>query len=202
MRLRLRPGGGVNHQNWRKPKHGASTVRWFKHPAQIQYYLRARPQNLLGAHDLSPIGMISNTSAREARLGYFEPARPPLQPRTDLGFVGRVTPRLTEGALQRIVQSLLPVANPAAIILFGSYARGDVHPYSDIDLLVLRRQSFRAGESRRKELGNIYRSVTEVCDVPKDIILFTLDEFYLWRETTNHMVAIAWKEGRLLYGQV
>ena len=26
--------------------------------------------------------------------------------------------------------------NPQKIILFGSYARGDFHPYSDIDLLV------------------------------------------------------------------
>ena len=146
--------------------------------------------------------MISNTGARKARLGYLERGRPPLQPQTDLGFVERVTPRLTEGDLQRIVQSLLSVAIPAAIILFGSYARGDVHQYSDIDLLVLRRRSFRAGESRRKELGNLYRSVTEVCDAPKDIILFTLDEFYSWRETTNHMVAVAWKEGRVLYGQV
>ena len=101
-----------------------------------------------------------------------------------------------------MVASIVRLADPAAIILFGSYARGDVHPYSDVDLLVLRRRAFAAGESRRKELGQLYRSVTDVCDAPKDIILFTLDEFYAWRETTNHMVAIAWKEGRILHGQV
>lgn len=117
-------------------------------------------------------------------------------------FAGRVIPRLTESDFHRIVQSLRSVSDPAAIILFGSYARGDVHDYSDVDLLVLRRRGYSAGESRRKELGYLYRSVTDVCEAPKDIILFTLDEFYSWRDTTNHMVAVAWKEGRLLYGQV
>lgn len=117
-------------------------------------------------------------------------------------FFGRVVPRLTEPDLQRIVQSLLSVNDPAAIVLFGSYARGDVHSYSDIDLMVLRRRPFTSGESRRKELGLLYRSVTEICDTPKDIVLFTLDEYYSWRETTNHMIAVAWKEGRILYGQV
>ena len=117
-------------------------------------------------------------------------------------FFGRVVPRLTEPDLERIVQSLLSVNDPAAIVLFGSYARGDVHSYSDIDLMVLRRRPFTSGESRRKELGLLYRSVTEICDTPKDIVLFTLDEYYSWRETTNHMIAVAWKEGRILYGQV
>ena len=118
------------------------------------------------------------------------------------GFLGRVVPRLTELDFQQIVKSLLSVSDPAAIVLFGSYARGDVHPYSDIDLMVLRRRDFRGGESRRKELGLLYRSVTEICDTPKDIVLFTLNEYYSWRETTNHMIAVAWKEGRVLYGQV
>ncbi len=129
-------------------------------------------------------------------------ACPSLKTRGESSFVGRIVPRLTEPDFQRIVQSLLSVADPAAIILFGSYARGDVHQYSDVDLLVLRRRGYSAGESRRKELGQLYRSVTDVCEAPKDIILFTLDEFHSWRETTNHMVAVAWREGRILYGQV
>jgi len=125
-----------------------------------------------------------------------------LKTERDSSFVGRINPPLTESDFHRIVQSLRSVLNPAAIILFGSYARGDVHQYSDVDLLVVRRSSYVAGESRRKELGQLYRSVTEVCEIPKDIILFTLDEFYSWRETTNHMVAVAWNEGRILYGQI
>jgi len=109
---------------------------------------------------------------------------------------------LTDNSFDEIVHAILAVCQPAAIILFGSYARGDVHEFSDVDLLVIRQFEFRTGESRRKELGQLYRSVSEACDRPKDIILFTKDEFFSWRHTTNHMVSVAWKEGRILYGQI
>jgi len=101
-----------------------------------------------------------------------------------------------------IVRSILAVYQPSAIILFGSYARGDVHPFSDVDLLVIRKDEFRKGDSRRRELGLLYRSVAKTCDIPKDIILFTKDEFLSWKDTTNHMVSVAWREGRILYGNV
>ena len=80
---------------------------------------------------------------------------------------------LTRERLQEIVTAILSVSQPAAIILFGSYARDQVHEFSDVDLLVIRDAEFREGESRRKELGRIYRSVTEICGTRKDIILFT-----------------------------
>ena len=85
---------------------------------------------------------------------------------------------------------------------FGSHARGDTHRYSDLDLLVIRKEEFKNGENRRKELGRIYRSVSQACAIPKDILLITNKEFLDWRDTTNHMAAVAWKEGRVLYGQV
>ena len=104
--------------------------------------------------------------------------------------------------LAKIVRAILAVCEPMAVILFGSYARGDTHRYSDLDLLVIRQKDFKAGESRRKELGRIYRSVSQACAIPKDILLLTNKEFLDWRNTTNHMAAVAWKEGRILYGQV
>jgi predicted nucleotidyltransferase len=109
---------------------------------------------------------------------------------------------LTHEGLRKIVTAILSVSQPAAIILFGSYARDQVHEFSDVDLLVIRDAEFREGESRRKELGRIYRSVTEACATPKDIILFTRDEVSAWRNTTNHMISVACREGRVLYGQV
>jgi predicted nucleotidyltransferase len=109
---------------------------------------------------------------------------------------------LTREHFQEIVTAILSVSQPAAIILFGSYARDQVHEFSDVDLLVIRDAEFRDGESRRKELGRIYRSVTEICGTPKDIILFTKDEVSAWRNTTNHMISVACREGRVLYGQI
>ena len=101
-----------------------------------------------------------------------------------------------------IVKAVLTVTRPAAILLVGSQARGDTHKGSDVDLIVIREHDFKPGESRRRELGSLYRAVTKTCDLPKDILLFTKSEFLNWKHTTNHMVSLASKEGRVLYGQI
>jgi len=41
-----------------------------------------------------------------------------------------VTPERIQEAMRRIVQT----AHPRAVLLFGSHARGDAKPHSDIDL--------------------------------------------------------------------
>ena len=43
---------------------------------------------------------------------------------------------LTRERFQEIVAAILSVSQPAAIILFGSYARDDAGPASDIDVFV------------------------------------------------------------------
>ena len=100
------------------------------------------------------------------------------------------------------VDAIVRVSDPAAVVLFGSYARGDASENSDVDLLVIRSNEFKPGQSRRGELGQLYRSASKVCDIPKDILLFTRGEVEAWRGTTNHMIAAALKEGRLLYGEI
>ncbi len=101
-----------------------------------------------------------------------------------------------------IIQAVLSVTRPTAVILFGSHARGDAHERSDVDLLIIRENDFKPGESWRKELGSLYRAITETCDSPKDVVLFTRNEFLNWKDTTNHMVSIASREGRVLYGEI
>lgn len=44
---------------------------------------------------------------------------------------------LDDSTLGGIVSSIVPVVNPDSIILFGSRARGDYGPSSDIDILVI-----------------------------------------------------------------
>jgi uncharacterized protein len=125
---------------------------------------------------------------REERSGRFRPK-------------GDITEPLTE-PFKDVVQAVLTVMHPAAIILVGSQARGDTHKGSDLDLLIIREQDFKPGESRRKELGSLYRAISKTCDLPKDVLLFTKNEFLNWKYTTNHMVSLACKEGRVLYGEI
>ena len=105
-------------------------------------------------------------------------------------------------AFGEVVRAVLSVTRPAAVVLFGSHARGDARRDSDLDLLVIRENAFGPGESRRRELGSIYRATAKAWDSPKDIILLTKPEFIAWKDTKNHMASVAWKEGRVLYGQV
>lgn len=44
---------------------------------------------------------------------------------------------VTEEDIQKVVDRLIAASNPRKIILFGSYARGEQTPDSDLDLMVI-----------------------------------------------------------------
>jgi uncharacterized protein len=46
-------------------------------------------------------------------------------------------PPVTEELLQEVVQRILSVGSPEKIVLFGSRARGQARPDSDLDLLII-----------------------------------------------------------------
>jgi predicted nucleotidyltransferase len=60
--------------------------------------------------------------------------------------------RLSDTILQDIVQRIVDVAQPERIILFGSAARGEMGPHSDVDVLVV-----KAGDYNPSHVvGDIY----------------------------------------------
>ena len=50
--------------------------------------------------------------------------------------------KVSQEVLAKIVQRIVEVAQPERIILFGSAAREDMGPHSDIDLLVVKSGEF------------------------------------------------------------
>ena len=67
--------------------------------------------------------------------------------------------------LDRLVRRIVDLVQPQKIILFGSAARGEMEPGSDIDVLVV----VPEGVHRRKTAQRLYRQIKGL-GVPFDII--------------------------------
>lgn len=101
--------------------------------------------------------------------------------------------------LRQMVDIIVREADPEAIILFGSRARGEAGADSDVDLLIIEREPFGPGRSRIREAARLYHALRYV-PASKDLLVYSRDEFQRWKEALNHVVANAVREGRLLYG--
>ena len=102
--------------------------------------------------------------------------------------------------LQQMVDTIVREASPEAIILFGSRARGDARPDSDIDLLIIETEPFSPQRSRRKEAARLYMALRGLA-ISKDILLYSRDEFEHWKNSINHVVGRALREGKVLHGR-
>jgi predicted nucleotidyltransferase len=84
--------------------------------------------------------------------------------------------------------------HPDRIILFGSHARGEAGPDSDVDLLVVMPVK---GEVRRKRLE--IRLALHDIRVPKDVIVTTPEDFQWRKEIPGTIERPAALEGKVLY---
>ena len=100
--------------------------------------------------------------------------------------------------LRQVTDAIVAAASPERIILFGSQARGEALPGSDIDLVVVEHEPFGPGRSRRAEAGRIAWACRAI-PVPQDVVLCSEAEFARWRHSTNHPVGRAAREGRVIY---
>jgi predicted nucleotidyltransferase len=107
-------------------------------------------------------------------------------------------PSLSQETIDSLIRVIVREVSPDTVILFGSHARGDAHPDSDVDLMVVEAQPFSAQRSRRAEH---FRLSTALRDFPfaKDILLYSRDEFEYWKDSPNHVVGRARREGKVLH---
>jgi predicted nucleotidyltransferase len=103
-------------------------------------------------------------------------------------------PPITEELLQEAVRQILSVGSPEKIVLFGSWARGQARPDSDLNLLIIEESDLpryrRAGRYRMALLGLF---------PAKDIVVWTPSEVALWRDVPNAFITAILAEGRVLY---
>ena len=103
--------------------------------------------------------------------------------------------RTDTDALQlEIVRRLLTVSDPVQIILFGSYARGDFGPDSDMDLLVIE----EGVEHVRQESVRLRQELRGL-PVPIDVIVATPEHVQRYRDAIGLIYGPAIREGRVLY---
>lgn len=100
-------------------------------------------------------------------------------------------PAVLDGIVRRIVQ----VAQPDKIILFGSAARGQMGPHSDVDLLVV-----KAGKYHKWELAlQIPRGIGDVGE-PIDVIVATPGDLEQYGGCSALIYYPALQEGEVVYG--
>lgn len=109
-----------------------------------------------------------------------------------MGIVGggEVPGGVPEGLIRRIAEGFAP----DKIILFGSCARGEAGPDSDIDLLVL----FADVEDPRAMSVAMRRSLFDYPQ-PMDIVVSTTARFERYRNVVNTVYWPAAREGKVLY---
>jgi predicted nucleotidyltransferase len=97
-----------------------------------------------------------------------------------------------------MVQAVVEEVKPRLIYLFGSCARYSYTADSDVDLLIVEDNKFGPDHGRWSELKRI-RKVLRPFHVPKDVLVYSRDEFERWGTSTNHIVSHAVREGKLVY---
>lgn len=100
---------------------------------------------------------------------------------------------ISQDKLDQIIRRIVEVAKPEKIILFGSAARGEMGPHSDVDLLVI-----KAGANRLDLTGQIYRNLHGVSEAV-DVIVVTPEDVERYRDSHPLVIAPALKEGKVVY---
>ena len=103
-------------------------------------------------------------------------------------------PPVTDELLGEVVRRIRDVGQPLKVILFGSRARGEARPDSDLDLLIIEESEL----PRYRRSPRYYHALAGVFP-SKDIVVYTPAEVDEWSLVPNAFVTTAVKEGKVLY---
>jgi predicted nucleotidyltransferase len=99
-----------------------------------------------------------------------------------------------EEDLREIVRRIAEVAGPEKVILFGSAARGEMRPQSDLDLLVVKRGVY----NHRAVAAEIYRALRDV-DYSTDVLVVTPEDVERYKDSFCLVLYPALREGKVIY---
>ncbi len=99
-----------------------------------------------------------------------------------------------EQTIQEIVRRILGVTRPDKIILFGSAARGEMTPDSDVDLLIVERDT----GNHRSEYLRIIKALWDL-HYPFDVLFIATDWFEDSKNVIGGLAYPAHRYGRVIY---
>ncbi len=105
-----------------------------------------------------------------------------------------VSREVLDATLEEIVGRVVEVADPDRIILFGSAARGEMGPDSDVDLLVVK----SGVEHRRRLAQQIHLNMFGV-RAAVDVLVVTPEDLEKYAESVGTVIGPALREGREIY---
>ncbi|OGS19753.1 MAG: hypothetical protein A2219_04770 [Elusimicrobia bacterium RIFOXYA2_FULL_50_26] len=103
---------------------------------------------------------------------------------------------ISSDKIKEIADKIVNVIHPEKIILFGSYAYGKPTENSDLDILVIVRDS---SEPRHRRARTIRKNLWELPVIPKDIIVYTEGEIEEWINVKEAFITQVVKKGKVLY---
>lgn len=98
--------------------------------------------------------------------------------------------------IRRMVKRIVERFDPERVILFGSHARGEAGPDSDVDLLVVMRV---VGSKREAQIQ--VRSSLHEFRTPTDVIVTRPEDFDWRRRVVGTIEYPAAREGKVLYAR-
>lgn len=102
----------------------------------------------------------------------------------------------TNEAISEMTERIVERFHPVRIILFGSHARGDARPDSDVDLLVVLPQV-----KNKRESAVQIRQILADLPVSKDVIVTSPEEIEQKGHLVSSILRPALREGVVLYDQ-
>lgn len=106
-----------------------------------------------------------------------------------------MTKKQLEKEIQNITQQIIERYKPEKIILFGSAVRGDFDEDSDVDFLIIKKDTPYYGRDRIKELRKLVEK-----KIPADFLIYKPEEVNERLSLKDPFILSIVTEGRVLYG--
>lgn len=100
-----------------------------------------------------------------------------------------------EKQIESIKQQLIDKYKPEKIIIFGSYAKGEFNEDSDIDFLIIKKDTPNLGRERAREIRRLIEK-----NVACDFLVYRPEELQERIKLEDPFIKLILKEGKVIYG--